>query len=144
MPARTITMTKNDEDVFLPDKNEPDNGVISQKNTSFTSSTTNKKFSSLSKTNNIVDSLKTFFNFMSTSNNIRKEKADTADTNQIRDSLDESQALLRATDKFEFEPSAIDKTQHATEFLSDHEKIANLLHTSGLSLESPKTFIVRE
>ena len=48
------------------------------------------------------------------------------------------------TDKFEFEPSAIDKTQHATGFLSDHENIANHLHISGLSLESLKNFIVRE
>ena len=75
MPARTITITKNDENVFLSDKNEPDNGVISQENTSFLSSTTNKIFSSLSKTNDIVDSgIKTCFNFISTSNNICEEK----------------------------------------------------------------------
>ena len=33
MPAKAVTMTKEDEDIFLHNKNEQDNGVISRNTT---------------------------------------------------------------------------------------------------------------
>ena len=88
--------------------------------------------------------IKTFFDFMTTQNKIKEPKEETANSDQIHDLLNESHALLRATANFESEPSTIDKPQNTTEFISDHEKIANILYTSGLTMESLKDFVTKE
>ena len=61
MPAKAVTMTKEDEDIFLHDKIEQDNGVISHKNTPTFTNYTTKNYSSLTGTNKIVETgIKTF------------------------------------------------------------------------------------
>ena len=69
---------------------------------------------------------------------------ETADSNQLQDLLDESHALLCATENFENEPLTIHKMQHTSTLMSEHEKISHLLQTSGLNVKSLRDYIHKE
>ena len=65
---------------------------------------------------------------------------ETADSDQLLGLLDESHALLRATEYFTNEPSTIHKIQHTSTFMSEHENISHLLQTSGLNVKSLRDY----
>ena len=58
--------------------------------------------------------------------------------------LDESQAILCATENFENEPSTIHKVQHTSAVMLEHEKILHRLQTGGLNVKSSSNFIDKE
>ena len=72
------------------------------------------------------------------------QEQETADSDQLQNLLDESQALLHVTENFENEPSIIHKVQHMSAFMLEHKKILHLLQTSGLNIKSLLKFIHKE
>ena len=81
---------------------------------------------------------------MKASDSRNAETYNTADSNDLQDLLDESHALLRATANFKNELLTINKIQNTSAFMSDHEKISNILQTSGLNMKSLRDFINKE
>ena len=83
-------MTKDDEEIFLYDNNNQDNSITLHRNN------TQKYISNFAAKSNIIETgMKTFFNFIKTSNMKQTpiNQEETADSHQVHNLLNKSQAI---------------------------------------------------